>query len=170
MSSSVPSSGIFMTDKPADIKNKVNKYAFSGGGATVELHKANGGNLEVDVPYQWLRFFLEDDDKLAQIAEEYGSGKMMTGDIKKILIECLQAFVKDFQDRRAKITDKDVEHFMSTRKIEAMPAAFMQAKQDAPQKEESKQQAVAVPAGQRERTFIMIKPDGVQRGLIGKII
>lgn len=96
MSSSVPSSGIFMTDKPADIKNKVNKYAFSGGGATVELHKANGGNLEVDVPYQWLRFFLEDDDKLAQIAEEYGSGKMMTGDIKKILIECLQAFVKDF--------------------------------------------------------------------------
>lgn len=59
---------------------------------------------------------------------------------------------------------------MSTRKIEAMPAAFMQAKQDAPQKEESKQQAVAVPAGQRERTFIMIKPDGVQRGLIGKII
>jgi len=89
MSSSVPSSGIFMTDKPADIKNKVNKYAFSGGGATVELHKANGGNLDVDVPYQWLRFFLEDDDKLAQIAEDYGSGKMMTGDIKKILIECL---------------------------------------------------------------------------------
>jgi len=25
-------------------------------------------------------------------------------------------------------------------------------------------------AGNKERTFIMIKPDGVQRGLIGKII
>jgi tryptophanyl-tRNA synthetase len=65
MSSSNPISGIFLTDKPADIKNKVNKYAFSGGGATIEEHKANGANLDVDVPYQWLRFYLEDDDKLA---------------------------------------------------------------------------------------------------------
>lgn len=44
-------SGIFLTDKAADIKNKVNKYAFSGGGATIEEHKANGANLDVDVPY-----------------------------------------------------------------------------------------------------------------------
>jgi nucleoside-diphosphate kinase len=29
---------------------------------------------------------------------------------------------------------------------------------------------VATPKGQKERTFLMIKPDGVQRGLIGKII
>jgi tryptophanyl-tRNA synthetase len=39
-----------MTDTPALIKSKVNKYAFSGGGATIEEHKANGANLEVDVP------------------------------------------------------------------------------------------------------------------------
>lgn len=65
MSSSTPISGIFLTDKAADIKNKVNKYAFSGGGATTEEHKANGANLDVDVPYQWLRFYLEDDEKLA---------------------------------------------------------------------------------------------------------
>jgi len=38
MSSSNPISGIFLTDKAADIKNKVNKYAFSGGGATIEEH------------------------------------------------------------------------------------------------------------------------------------
>ena len=31
MSSSDPNSGIILTDKPADIKKKVNKYAFSGG-------------------------------------------------------------------------------------------------------------------------------------------
>jgi len=85
-----------MTDKAADIKNKVNKYAFSGGGVSVEEHREKGGNIEVDVPYQWLRFFLEDDDKLAQIATDYSSGKMMTGEIKKILIDTLQKFVKDF--------------------------------------------------------------------------
>jgi nucleoside-diphosphate kinase len=27
-----------------------------------------------------------------------------------------------------------------------------------------------IPAGQKERTFIMVKPDGMQRGLLGKIV
>jgi tryptophanyl-tRNA synthetase len=51
MSSSDPNSSILLTDKPADVKRKVSKYAFSGGGATLEEHKANGANLEIDVPY-----------------------------------------------------------------------------------------------------------------------
>jgi tryptophanyl-tRNA synthetase len=48
------------------------------------------------VPYQYLRFFLEDDDKLNEIKEKYGSGEMMTGEVKQILIECLSDFLKDF--------------------------------------------------------------------------
>jgi len=67
MSSSDPNSSILLTDTPADVKRKINKYAFSGGGATVEEHKKNGANLDIDVPYQYLRFFLEDDDKLNEI-------------------------------------------------------------------------------------------------------
>ena len=51
MSSSDPNSSILLTDKPEDIKRKINKYAFSGGGATVEEHKKNGANLDIDVPY-----------------------------------------------------------------------------------------------------------------------
>lgn len=82
MSSSDPNSSILMTDKPADIKRKISKYAFSGGGSTVEEHKKNGANLDIDVPYQYLRFFLEDDDKLAEIREKYGKGEMMTGEVK----------------------------------------------------------------------------------------
>ena len=62
MASSDATSSILLTDKPDEVKKKVNRYAFSGGGATLEEHKANGANLEVDVPYQWLRFFMEDDD------------------------------------------------------------------------------------------------------------
>ena len=31
MSSSIPNSAILVTDKPEDIKKKINKYAFSGG-------------------------------------------------------------------------------------------------------------------------------------------
>jgi len=41
------------------------------------------------VPYQWLRYILEDDDELAEIGEAYGSGKMLTGEIKaKLVTEC----------------------------------------------------------------------------------
>jgi tryptophanyl-tRNA synthetase len=51
MSSSDPTSSILLTDKPDEIKKKINKYAFSGGGATLEEHKAHGANLDVDVPF-----------------------------------------------------------------------------------------------------------------------
>lgn len=67
MSASVDSSAIFMTDTPKQIKNKINKHAFSGGGATLEEHKANGGNPDVDVAYQYLSFFMEDDEQLQKI-------------------------------------------------------------------------------------------------------
>jgi tryptophanyl-tRNA synthetase len=36
-----------------------------------------------------LRFFLEDDDKLAEIGQKYGKGEMQTGEVKAILIEVL---------------------------------------------------------------------------------
>jgi tryptophanyl-tRNA synthetase len=45
----------------------VNKHAFSGGQATIEEHREKGGNCEVDISYQYLRFFLEDDEELKQI-------------------------------------------------------------------------------------------------------
>ena len=45
----------------------------------MEEHRAKGANLDVDVPWKYLNFFEEDDDKLTRIGEEYGSGKMLTG-------------------------------------------------------------------------------------------
>lgn len=67
MSASVDSTSIFMTDTQKQIKDKINKYAFSGGGATLEEHREKGGNPDVDVSFQYLTFFLEDDDELAMI-------------------------------------------------------------------------------------------------------
>ena len=69
MSASDANSSIFLSDTPKQIKNKINKYAFSGGGATVEEHKEKGGNCDVDISYQYLTFFLEDDEKLEQIRQ-----------------------------------------------------------------------------------------------------
>lgn len=67
MSASDLNSAVFLTDTLKQIKNKINKHAFSGGQATVEEHRKLGGNCEVDTSYQWLRFFLEDDEELETI-------------------------------------------------------------------------------------------------------
>lgn len=113
MSASSEMSAIFMTDTPDKIKTKINKYAFSGGGDTLEAHRANGANLTVDVPFQYLRFFLESDEELASVAREYGAGRMLTGEVKGRCIAVLQEFVCAFQARRALVTDATVQKFMT---------------------------------------------------------
>ncbi|CAG5126232.1 unnamed protein product [Candidula unifasciata] len=117
MSASDPNSSIFLTDTPSQIKNKVNKYAFSGGQATVEEHKEKGGNCDVDVSFQYLRFFLEDDEKLEKIRKDYSSGELLTGFLKKELITVLQEIVQQIQERRKTVTDEIAHQFMAPRKL-----------------------------------------------------
>ncbi|KAK4702912.1 tryptophanyl-tRNA synthetase, partial [Phenoliferia sp. Uapishka_3] len=112
MSASVDSTSIFMTDTQKKIKDKINKYAFSGGGATLEEHREKGGNPDVDVAYQYLTFFLEDDEELAKIEQDYRTGTLTTGDLKAKTIVLIQQFVKDFQERKAAVTDDVVKYFM----------------------------------------------------------
>jgi tryptophanyl-tRNA synthetase len=115
MAASDPNSAIFMTDTPKQIQTKINKYAFSGGGATVEEHRANGANLAVDVPFQYLNFFLEDDARLEEIRVNYGSGHLMTGEVKKELIGLLQQYVGEHQRKRAAVSEAEVDRFMEIR-------------------------------------------------------
>lgn len=49
--------------------SKVLKYAFSGGRDTKEEHRRLGGDTQLDVSYQYLTFFMSDDQKLAQIKQ-----------------------------------------------------------------------------------------------------
>ena len=69
MSASNENSSIFMHDTPNQIKNKINRHAFSGGQETAEEQRKLGGNPDVDVSYQYLTFFLDDDAELEQIAK-----------------------------------------------------------------------------------------------------
>ncbi|XP_052058045.1 tryptophan--tRNA ligase, cytoplasmic-like [Mytilus californianus] len=117
MSASDPNSSIFLTDTDKQIKTKINKYAFSGGGTTVEEHKEKGGNCDVDVSYQYLTFFLEDDNRLEEIRKTYTSGELLTGYLKKELIEILQKIVGEHRQRRSQLTDDIVKQFMTPRKL-----------------------------------------------------
>ncbi|KAI0057089.1 tryptophanyl-tRNA synthetase [Artomyces pyxidatus] len=118
MSASDTNSSIYMSDTPNMIKNKVNKHGFSGGQETEEEHRRLGGNTDVDVSYQYLGFFLDDDEELEKIGEDYRAGRLLTGQLKAKCIKLLQDFVKDFQERKAKVSDDDVRTFMdANRKI-----------------------------------------------------
>ena len=53
------------------------------------LQRQFGADVSVDVSCEWLSFFLESDERLDQILKDYGSGKMLTGEVKKELIGVL---------------------------------------------------------------------------------
>lgn len=111
MSSSDETSFIALTDSPKEVENKIKKYAFSGGRDTLEEHRKHGGNPDVDVSFQYLKMFFEDDDKkLAKIEKDYRGGKMLTSELKKIAIDKINAFLKEHQARREK-AKKEVGKF-----------------------------------------------------------
>lgn len=131
MSASDSTSSIFLTDTKNEIKKKINKYAFSGGQQTLEEHREKGGDTETDIAYQYLRFFLEDDDELAELGEKYRKGKidlglnltctfvgeLLSGEMKARCIEVLQELVAEHQERRAGATDEVVQEFWRIRKL-----------------------------------------------------
>ncbi|GME98465.1 unnamed protein product [[Candida] boidinii] len=117
MSASDENTAIFMTDTPKQIQKKINKYAFSGGQVTVEEHRRLGGNPDVDVAYQYLSFFTDDDEKLASIADSYKKGDLLTGELKQLSIQALQDFVKEFQARRATVDQEVLDKFMKPHKL-----------------------------------------------------
>lgn len=117
MSGSNPTTSIYLTDTPKQIKDKINKYAFSGGCATIEEHRIKGGNCDIDIAYQYMTFFLEDDDRLAELRRTYTSGELLTGELKKQLIEILQKIVAEHQNRRKNVTDEVVLQYMQPRQL-----------------------------------------------------
>jgi tryptophanyl-tRNA synthetase len=107
MSASNENETIYTTDSPETVKKKINKYAFSGGQPDIEEHRKKGGNPDIDVSYQYLRIFFEPDDKkLKQIHDDYKSGKMLTGELKQLLIEKINKFLASHQQKREKARDQ----------------------------------------------------------------
>ena len=106
MSSSKEGS-IFLSDSRKEVETKINKYAFSGGQATLKEHKEKGGNPDIDVSYQYLKmFFEENDNKLKRIHDDYKSGALLTSELKQILIDKMNKFLEEHQDKREKAKDK----------------------------------------------------------------
>ena len=85
---------------------------FQEGQPDIEQHRKLGGNPDIDVSYQYLRIFFEpDDNKLKKIYEDYKSGKLLSGELKAILIEKINEFLKTHQEKREK-AKQQIEQFL----------------------------------------------------------
>ena len=114
MSSSISKqSTIFLTDDENTIRTKINKFAFSGAGGdgSLEEHRKYGGNVDLDIPCQYLKFFEEDDEKLNDIFQNFKEGKLTCGETKRMLGDKLVSLILNHQKRRAEITDDEVDLF-----------------------------------------------------------
>ena len=117
MSASDADSSIYLSDTDKQIKRKIG-ISFSGGQETREMHRELGGRTEVDIPYQYLRFFLEDDAELERIRLAYEKGEMETSEIKAICTKELTVYVSVFRERRKAVTEETVRRFLTPRRLD----------------------------------------------------
>lgn len=116
---------IFLNDTPETVSKKIKKHAFSGGRGSKE-HQEKGADLSVDISYIYLCYLMEDENSLAAIASAYGSGQMLSGEIKKILAEVVNELLQKIQTKRASVTNDDLQQFYAIR-VERKHADFYKA-------------------------------------------
>jgi len=116
MSASEENGTVYTTDAPDVVRRKINRYAFSGGQPDVDQHRRLGGNPDIDVSYQYLRIFFEpDDSRLRAIHDDYRSGKMLTGELKAILIDKMNGFLEAHREKREVARDRLEEFLLESR-------------------------------------------------------
>lgn len=117
MSSSAEQNGtILLSDDTEVIKKKI-QSSFSGGHGTMEMLREKGANLDIDVPYQLLRYFEADDEQLNSIGSDYSKGVISTRAVKDRAFKAISELVGEIRERRRLVTDEDVSAFMLERNI-----------------------------------------------------
>ena len=99
---------IFFHDDEKDIIGKVGK-AFSGGQKTLEEHRRIGGNPEVDVSCQYLANLFLNEKESKKLFEDYRKGKLLSGEVKKMLSDNLTKMTSEFQVRLNRIDKKHLD-------------------------------------------------------------
>src|SRR6267143_2614918 len=111
MSASDPNSAIYTNETAKQVRAKVMKYAFSGGQVSVEEHRKKGGNPDIDASYRWLSLFEPDDKKMQKIADDYRSGKLLSGELKQMFVDHINAFLEKHRELREALRPK-LDDFM----------------------------------------------------------
>ncbi len=110
MSASEPETAIFTVDTPEIIHKKI-MNSFTGGKATVQEQKKEGGIPEICPIFQYYMVFLDDDSKVEEIYQRCKSGSLLCGEDKIHLSEIIKKFLIEHQ-RKRKEASKVLEKFI----------------------------------------------------------
>ena len=110
MSASEPETAIFTVDSQNLVHRKIMK-SFTGGKATVQEQKKEGGTPEICPIFQYYTVFLENDKEIAEIHQRCKSGDLLCGEDKLHLSEVIKVFLNNHQKKR-KEAKKILEKFM----------------------------------------------------------
>ena len=110
MSASEPETAIFTVDSQNLVHRKIMK-SFTGGKATVQEQKKEGGTPEICPIFQYYTVFLEDDKEITEIHQRCKSGDLLCGEDKLHLSEVIKVFLNNHQKKR-KEAKKILEKFM----------------------------------------------------------
>ena len=96
MSKSRPESCIELPEDIGIVKKKIMR-ALSGGRDTLAEHRKKGAIIEKDMVFELMKQHLvEDDAELNKIYKSYKSGKMTSGELKKIACDKMEKFMNKF--------------------------------------------------------------------------
>ncbi len=113
MSSSKPETAIFLTDSEEEIWKKV-MNAITGGRSTAKEQRELGGIPERCSVFEIYAYHLvEDDEELMKIREECSSGERLCGPCKKEAYQRLSELLREIQERRESISEKEVKEVVS---------------------------------------------------------
>ena len=99
---------VFFKENLKSLKKKVNK-AFSGGQETVEEHRKKGGDPLTDISCQYLSTFFLDEKESKKLFKDYRAGKLLSGEVKKMLNLELSEMITKFQKNLDKVKVKDLK-------------------------------------------------------------
>ncbi len=67
----------------------------------MEEHRRLGGNPDIDVAFQYLRFFFEEDDAaLEEIRRGYVAGDVLSGELKQMTIDKAATWLNELAELR----------------------------------------------------------------------
>ncbi len=103
MSKRDPMSMLTLSDNPEMVKKKIN-MTLTGGRQTVEEQRKLGGIPEDSVVYELYNYhFVDDDNKVKKVYNDYKTGKLLDGDMKKEITEIVIKFLEEHQKKKEKM-------------------------------------------------------------------
>lgn len=110
MSASGAEPSIDLDASREEVFETIRAHAYSGGRTSIAEHREKGGDPEIDVPYQYLSYFFEDDDEhVRELARQYREGELLSGEMKEIAAEKIADFLEGHQRQKADLGPLDDE-------------------------------------------------------------